>query len=135
MDEERERERRRRGISIGENMVCSRRTGLFWLISLVICLLVSRLNALDDKVAGMLRDFRDSKEGYITVKDDEFNLLVDGASRPYHVCVFADSLQHRNSPKLELVKRLKYLGTVSKSTLAHQRSTDEVGLGYGRLTT
>ena len=51
-------------------MVCSRRTGLFWLISLVICLLVSRLNALDDKVAGMLRDFRDSKEGYITVKND-----------------------------------------------------------------
>jgi hypothetical protein len=112
-------------------MVFSRRTGLFWLAALVISLLVGGLKALDDKVAGMLRNFRESKEGYITVKNDEFNLLVDGPSRPYHVCVFADSSQHRNSPKLELGKRLKYLGAVSKSILKYQSSTEEVSLRCG----
>ena len=83
---------------------------------------------MDDKVTGMLRNFRQSKEGYVTVKNDEFNLLVDGPSRPYHVCVFADSAQYRDSPKLELGTRLKHLGAVSKSILKHQKSTEEVRL-------
>ena len=81
---------------------------------------------LDTKVAGLLKSFRESSKGYITVTNDEFNSLIDGPSRPYHVFVFGDSTQYRDSPKLQLGKRLKSVEDVTKSIFKHQKSTEAV---------
>jgi oligosaccharyltransferase complex subunit gamma len=72
----------------------------------------------------MLQKFHSSKQGYITLKSEEFNALVDAPSRPFSVFVFGDSTQYGSSKTLQLSKRLKIIGDVSKS---FRRSNDEEG--------
>jgi oligosaccharyltransferase complex subunit gamma len=76
------------------------------------------------QVAGMLRKFRDSKTGYITLNSKDFNALIDGPSRPYSVYVFGDSTQYGSSKVLQLSKRLKVVGDVAKSFLKANSGED-----------
>ena len=96
-----------------------------WLFAAVICCMLSGFScaAGGSTAAKLLAEFKArSSPGYVTVKTDEFSSLVDGDSRPYAVCVFGDSTQYGDSPKLELAKRLKQIGDASKAILRHQNA-------------
>jgi len=72
----------------------------------------------------MLKRFRDSKDGYITLNTKKFSMLVDGPSRPYSVYVFADSIKLGNSKSLSLSRRLKEIGAAAKSFVKENRDTE-----------
>lgn len=72
----------------------------------------------------MLKRFKDSKDGYITLNTKKFNILVDGPSRPYSVYVFADSTKFGNSKSLSLSKRLKEVGLAARSFVKENKDTE-----------
>lgn len=128
--------------------------GRSWLFAVSVCALMTYASAASADAAKLVREFSSSKTGYgafliagladrshalalpltcassstarssVTTSNDEFDALVDGNSRSYAVCVFADSTQYRNSGKLELAKRLENVATASKAILKHQKSTE-----------
>lgn len=72
----------------------------------------------------MLKRFKTSKDGYITLNTKKFNTLVEGSSRPYSVYVFADSSKFGSSKTLLLSKRLKEVGTAGKSFIKENKGTE-----------
>ena len=76
------------------------------------------------QIDGMLKQFRESKNGYITLNSNDFNTLVDGVSRSYSVYVFADSTKLGNSKSLSLSRRLNEIGMVGKSYVKTHKGTD-----------
>ena len=72
----------------------------------------------------MLKRFKDSKDGYISLNTKKFNTLVEGPSRSYSVYVFADSTKFGNSKSLSLSKRLKEVGLAAKSFVRENKDTE-----------